>query len=72
MATAWMDKNCDGSLGCGCKGPDKRGKHPNSVANLLRHGSRAKYQKGCRCTPCTRANTKYSKDLRERKVNGAA
>lgn len=32
------------------------------------HGTRTLYGKGCRCDPCTDAESAYSRELRRRKV----
>ena len=34
------------------------------------HGLRSNYAKGCRCSPCHRAELAYMADYRERKKNG--
>lgn len=49
---------CTGEFGCDCS--SKRLMYSG-------HGSRAKYQRGCRCIRCTEANSKYTKEYRELK-----
>lgn len=34
------------------------------------HGNHAAYRRGCRCGPCTQANTDYCRAVRERKRAG--
>lgn len=34
------------------------------IPNKAKHGSRAKYARGCRCEHCTQANTEYRRKLR--------
>ena len=67
MEPIWMS-GCTGEFGCSC--PEKRKAATARLRNLQGHGTRKKYQKGCRCPTCTKANTKYSRDLKER--NGTA
>lgn len=62
-------KNCTGEFGCDC--PDRRVEKKWAEK---RHGTRKKYQMGCRCPLCSEANAayhrKYRKAVKER--NGAA
>lgn len=34
---------------------------------MMEHGTRARYSRGCRCQPCTDANSAYSRDRRPRR-----
>ena len=55
---------CTGEFGCDC--PTRRYIREKQNKNLAGHGTRTKYQKGCRCLPCTRANARYSRELRKK------
>jgi hypothetical protein len=37
-----------------------------------KHGTKARYTTGCRCTRCTKANATYLKAWRERKASASA
>lgn len=58
---------CTGEFGCDCV--YVRAKYMTRMQNLKGHGSRSKYQKGCRCPLCKRANSGYTKLYRDRKQN---
>lgn len=56
---------CDGAFGCGC--PEKREVWQKRQKNLRGHGSRRKYNRGCRCYLCKRANRIYMREYNRRK-----
>ena len=67
---------CTGEFGCDCLEKRKAEARRLGVRKFFPHGTRQRYRqelkRGKACAACTRANASYSKDLRERKVNGAA
>lgn len=65
LAKRMWQLGCTGEFGCDC--PDKQAVRAKQDANLAGHGTRKKYQRGCRCIPCRRAHAKYHRELRQRK-----
>lgn len=63
-----MQLICDGAFGCGC--PEKREKARARYQNLEGHGTRTKYNQGCRCITCTRANARYMRQYRGKEGDG--
>lgn len=59
---------CEGGFGCDCV--YLRAGYLTRLENLKGHGTRAKYQGGCRCLPCRRANAGYTKAYREKVRRG--
>lgn len=60
---------CNGEFGCSC--PEKQAANIRRLKNLRGHGSRGKYNSGCRCPTCRKANTAYQRDYMRRR-NAAA
>lgn len=54
---------CTGEFGCDC---------PSKLAEFKGHGTRVKYQKGCRCIRCTKANSNYTRKYREQRGTARA
>lgn len=62
-----MELGCTGEFGCDC--PQYRNAlrvRQKQNNNLRGHGTRSKYQKGCRCVVCRKANAKYQRERRSR------
>lgn len=51
-------------------GEFKRSPRERVVKGGLVHGIRGGYTKGCRCAPCTEAESRYQRDLRDRRKRG--
>ena len=59
MKRMW-ELGCTGEFGCSC--PDKQAVREKQNKNLKGHGTRAKYQRGCRCFACVRENARYHRE----------
>ena len=64
MPSRLIAELCTGEFGCLCA--LRRTGALARMSNLLGHGTKGKYMKGCRCPVCRKANARYMREYRAR------